>query len=85
MSLIRGLGSQYPCPICLVSEDDLSDMLKPITLRTTEAMQRAYMEAQKLPQSQRDDALKTLGLRDVEVLLVKLYRINLHVLIVLFE
>ncbi len=67
MSLIRGLGSKYPCPICLVSEDDLSDMLKPITQRTTEDMQRAYMEAQKLPQSQRDDALKKLGLRDVEV------------------
>ena len=70
MALIRGINSSFPCPICLVSGKDLSDLLQPIRLRTSDAMKQLYTEAQALSAGQKDAKLKSYGLRDVEVRLI---------------
>lgn len=67
MALIRGINSLHPCPVCLVQEKDLSDLLMPFILRTTEDMMNALNEARKLPAKERDLKFKNYGLRDVEV------------------
>ena len=67
MALIRGLNSLRPCPVCLVSESDLSDMLVPPVLRTTKDMMDILAEARKLPAKERDLMFKKYSLRDVEV------------------
>ncbi|KJA13371.1 hypothetical protein HYPSUDRAFT_151670 [Hypholoma sublateritium FD-334 SS-4] len=66
MALIRGTNSLHPCPVCLVQESDLSDLLIPPILRTTEDMMNALNEARKLPSKERDQKFKQYGLRDVE-------------------
>lgn len=67
MALIRGINSSFPCPICLVSGAELSDLLQPIKLCKTEDMKQIYNEAQALPAGEKDTKLKGYGLRDVEV------------------
>ncbi|KAF8971925.1 hypothetical protein BDZ97DRAFT_1901552 [Flammula alnicola] len=70
MALIRGIGSLFPCPVCLVPQDELSDLLKEFEPRTTTSMKKVYEEAQELGRLKRADAkeakLKSHGLRDVE-------------------
>ena len=70
MALIRGLNSSFPCPICLVSGEELADLLQPINLRTTDAMQQVYNDAQTLSAGEKDAKLKDYGLRDVEVCII---------------
>jgi len=68
MALIRGINSHYPCPVCLVPAEDLSDLSKIYPLRTTEKMKEIYETAQKAgTMAAKDVILKEYGLRDVEV------------------
>ena len=67
MALIRGGGSNYPCPICLVPSIQLCDG-STHPLRTSEGMQKVYNEAVAMGSiTQREEHLKEYGLRNVEV------------------
>lgn len=67
MALIRGVGSDYPCPRCLVPKDSLTDLAKTWDLQTTETMADAYDSAQELNAKDGNAFLQKYGLRDVEV------------------
>ncbi|KDR67396.1 hypothetical protein GALMADRAFT_232065 [Galerina marginata CBS 339.88] len=66
MALIRGVKANYPCPICLVPKEALSNLSETFELRTTINMQRIWEEAQAMNATQRDALLRQYGLRDVE-------------------
>ena len=68
MALIRGIRSHYPCPVCLVPADKLSDLSLSFPLRTTETMRTAYENANEADSAAEKEAiLKEYGLRDVKV------------------
>lgn len=73
MAAIRGLRSSHPCPTCVVHANDMTDpsAASSAPLRTTQNMQAIYNQAQELAKSrkskQKDELLKEVGLRDVEV------------------
>ena len=68
MALIRGINSHFPCPVCLVPGEKLSDLSVTFPLRTTEAMKAVYEEANNAPNAAEKEAiLKESGLRDVKV------------------
>jgi len=68
MALIRGINSHFPCPVCLVPGEKLSDLSLTFPLRTTEKMKAVYEEANKLPSvAEKEAILKEFGLRDVKV------------------
>ncbi|KAK0471916.1 hypothetical protein IW261DRAFT_1424721 [Armillaria novae-zelandiae] len=62
MTLIRGVHSACPCPVCLVPDKNLMDITEVYPLRTTENMQKCYHQAQEVE----DDILKSSGLRNVK-------------------
>ncbi|KAF8899527.1 hypothetical protein CPB84DRAFT_1815674 [Gymnopilus junonius] len=66
MTLIHGLGSNGPCPVCLVPPDELADLSKTFNLRTKENMMKIYKQAQELNATDKEELLKIYGLRDVE-------------------
>ena len=68
MALIRGVNSHYPCPICLIPSEELSDLSKIYPLRTTEKMKEVYKMAQEAEtMAGKEVILKEYGLRNVEV------------------
>ena len=68
MALIRGTNSHYPCPVCLVPAEDLSNLSKVYPLRTTEKMKEVYETAQRAEtMAEKEALLKDYGLRNVEV------------------
>lgn len=67
MTLIWGLGSYAPCPVCLVPGDKLADLSETFELRTKEKMEEIYKRAQELNAEGKEELLKKHGLRDVEV------------------
>jgi hypothetical protein len=68
MALIRGINSLFPCPVCLVPGDKLSDLSLTFPLRTREEMKAVYEEAKKAPNAAEKEAiLKESGLRDIKV------------------
>lgn len=81
MATIRGINSLYPCPICLVKAEDLSDLVKPPELRTSEKMKAVWEKATEIGSQRRvnnraeakDKMLQEVGLRDVEVISLCLY------------
>ena len=67
MALIQGINSRFPCPVCLVPGDKLSDLSVTFPLHTTEAMKAVYEEANKAPSAAVKEAiLKESGLQDVK-------------------
>ncbi|KAF8887634.1 hypothetical protein CPB84DRAFT_1749688 [Gymnopilus junonius] len=66
MTLICGLGSNGPCPVCLVPPDELADLSKTFNLQTKENMMKIYKQAQELNATDKEELLKIYGLRDVE-------------------
>ncbi|KAF7296941.1 hypothetical protein MIND_00925900 [Mycena indigotica] len=68
MALIRGVRALYPCPICLVKAEDLSRLDLAAPLRSTEDSEAVYHKAASCKTvEQREDELKAVGLRNVEV------------------
>ena len=67
MALIRGIKANYPCPICLVPKEELSNLSKVYELRTTADMQGIWSEAQEMNSTQREQHLQEYGLRDIQV------------------
>jgi hypothetical protein len=69
MTLIRGVQSLYPCPVCLVPWDLLSDLSDRHALRTAEQTQGLLQEADaSLTREAAEELLKEYGLRDVKVI-----------------
>jgi hypothetical protein len=63
MALIRGINSHFPCPVCLVPGEKLSDLSLTFPLRTTEEMKAVYEEANKLSSvAEKEAILKEFGL-----------------------
>lgn len=67
MALIRGLRGLCPCPKCLVPKDQLSDLSQVYDLRTAKGTQYLLDEAAELIQADKEDLLKSHGLRNVQV------------------
>ncbi len=68
MALIRGINSHYPCPVCLVPADKLSDLSKMFKLCTTQDMKEVYEKANEADSvANKEIILKGYGLRDVKV------------------
>ena len=68
MTLICGVRSACPCPVCLVPEKKLMDITEVYPLRTTENMQKLYDQAKE----EVKDLLQSFGLRNVEVSILNL-------------
>ncbi|KAJ6510938.1 hypothetical protein C8R45DRAFT_1050416 [Mycena sanguinolenta] len=66
MTLIRGVGGNYPCPICLVGKDEQSDLTLISDLRTAQASKAAVEKVRKLTSDAGEELLKDLGLRKVD-------------------
>ncbi|KAF8136888.1 hypothetical protein K438DRAFT_2120589 [Mycena galopus ATCC 62051] len=66
MTLIRGLGGNHPCPVCLVRKDEQSDLTIISELRTAQNSREAVEEARFLSVEAGENLLKNLGLRKVD-------------------
>ncbi|KAF8217280.1 hypothetical protein K438DRAFT_1954122 [Mycena galopus ATCC 62051] len=66
MTLIRGLGGNHPCPVCLVRKDEQSDLTIVSELRTAQNSREAVEEARFLSAEAGENLLKNLGLRKVD-------------------
>jgi hypothetical protein len=67
MALICGEKGLYPCPICLVPCDQQSDLSRFHTLRTAAHTQEIYEAGLNLTATEREEVLKSEGLRNVAV------------------
>jgi len=68
MGLIRGVGSLFPCPRCLIPEAQLGDLSAKAPLRTTANTMATIQEARaEWYKKDRKDKLKAARLRDVDV------------------
>ncbi|KAF7377675.1 hypothetical protein MSAN_00190400 [Mycena sanguinolenta] len=66
MTLIRGLGGNHPCPVCLVHRDEQSDLTLVSPLRTAQQSRAAVEKARTLRGDAAEELLKNLGLRKVD-------------------
>jgi hypothetical protein len=67
MALTRGVNASYPCPTCLVPKREIPDLSLSHELRTTTSMQAIWNQGLQLNATEREDLLRSYGLRDVEV------------------
>lgn len=68
MAAVRGMGSDYPCPICLIPHDQFPGLDKKHPARTAENMKAIYEEAKAcVTLADRDSVLKSASLRFVNV------------------
>lgn len=71
MTLIRGINSLHPCPVCLVPRDALFDITSPYPSRTAQQSFRAYKMAlehrTRGENGKAEEVLKALSLRAVFV------------------
>ena len=68
MALIRGPKGKCSCPICYVPSNKTFDLSKSYDLRTVENTKDALDIKQYSSLSEREEKLKELGIRPVEVL-----------------
>ncbi|KAF8145268.1 hypothetical protein K438DRAFT_1910860 [Mycena galopus ATCC 62051] len=66
MTLIRGLGGNHPCPVCLIRKDEQSDLTVIAELRTAQNSKEAVEKAKTLSVGAGEDLLKDLGLRKID-------------------
>lgn len=68
MALIRGVGSLYPCPRCLVADVDLDNFSNRALARTAEQTRSTIEQAREEDLAgESEEILKQSGLRDVDV------------------
>ncbi|KAF8142339.1 hypothetical protein K438DRAFT_1635779, partial [Mycena galopus ATCC 62051] len=65
MTLIRGLGGNHPCPVCLIRKDEQSDLTIISELRTAQNS-KAAEKARTLNVEAGENLLKDLGLRKID-------------------
>ncbi|EPQ50176.1 hypothetical protein GLOTRDRAFT_82536 [Gloeophyllum trabeum ATCC 11539] len=63
MALTRGSMSNYPCPICLVPNEEQFDLSKKWPRRTARLMKKKYEKALEMNKKDADEFLKEVGLR----------------------
>ena len=73
MALICGIKANYPCPVCLVPKEELSNLSKMYELRTTTGMQEIWSAVQEMNATQQEPHLWEHGLRDVQVAINHFY------------
>jgi hypothetical protein len=73
MALIRGVKANYPCPVCLMQKEELSNLSKTYELQTTTSMQGIWSAAQEMNATQREQHLREHGLRDIQVAINHFY------------
>lgn len=73
MALIRGLRGLHPCPKCLISNTDLSDLSQDCELRTAVAISQLLKDVANMSAADREEKLKAQGLRPVAVCSTTLY------------
>jgi len=78
MALIRGVGSLFPCPRCLIPEAKQGDPLACARLRTAADTRATIQEARgKRLAGEKEEMLKAAGLRDVDVRLYSYFMLLL--------
>jgi hypothetical protein len=64
----RAALANYPCPKCLVHHDDLDEIDRDFTPRTTEDMQQVYLESQSAAtKTLAEEILKRYGIHATDV------------------
>jgi hypothetical protein len=67
MAMIRGTGSKFPCPMCLIPGSELSNMTASYRLRTTAGMSAVLASTEGMTATEKEEVLKDHGLRDIKV------------------
>ncbi len=67
MSLIRGSGGKFPCPICFVPEDNLADVSNTWPLRTAAHTKKLLKKARSLSKGECESLLSKHGIRNIDV------------------
>ncbi|KAG1756155.1 hypothetical protein EDD22DRAFT_981579 [Suillus occidentalis] len=79
MSLIRGLKGKFPCPVCLVPQDEQSVLSDAHPLRTsTESLNILNTARSASTQKEKEQQLKAYSLRDVENCFGKVSYCDVH-------
>ncbi|KAF9464619.1 hypothetical protein BDZ94DRAFT_1353444 [Collybia nuda] len=79
MSLIRGNRGSHPCPICLVPQKELSDLLQTFELRTQKQSEKLFHMAKSAKtHGEAEKIIKTQGLRMVENSMWAMEKMDLH-------
>lgn len=73
MALTRGVNGSFPCPVCLVPNAEQSILSRWHQLRISTVMERLWTDTQNMTATDREDSLRSVGLRDVQVLLLHPY------------
>ncbi|KAG2117609.1 hypothetical protein DEU56DRAFT_874099 [Suillus clintonianus] len=78
MALIRGLKGKFPCPVCLVPQDEQS-VLRPHELRTSRQSKDTLHTARSRPsEKEKEDQLKAFSLRNVENVFWRILYTDVH-------
>ena len=84
MALIRGLRGKLPCPICIIKQEDLWDLLNNSPMRTTKEMKEIVDKARSQTLvTCREEILKYAGLRNIDVS-ISIYNI-LYIIIIILQ
>ena len=67
MALTRGVSSLFPCPRCLIHKEEQGDPSACAAARTSADVQETIEDARRQKAGQREETLKSQGLRDVDV------------------
>uniref|UniRef100_A0A8H8CJT9 Uncharacterized protein n=1 Tax=Psilocybe cubensis TaxID=181762 RepID=A0A8H8CJT9_PSICU len=78
MALTRGKTGLFPCPICLVPQTELSNLLVTYPRRTTSTMQEVYNQAQQMNVTRGEEHLKSYGITDVPNVFWDLHRTDIY-------
>ena len=67
MSLTRGLGSKFPCPVCLVPDASLANIKEVFAPRTAKETQAIIKQATNMNMTDSETLLKSYRLHPVQV------------------
>ncbi|KAG2104264.1 hypothetical protein BD769DRAFT_1630826 [Suillus cothurnatus] len=78
MALIRGLKGKFPCPVCLVPQDEQS-ILHTHKLRTSHQSEDILRTARSKPsEKEKEEHLKAFSLRNVENVFSRIRHVDVH-------
>ncbi|KAG1890418.1 uncharacterized protein F5891DRAFT_1131709 [Suillus fuscotomentosus] len=78
MALIRGLKGKFPCPVCLVPQDEQS-ILRTHELRTSHQSEDILHTARSKPsEKEKEDHLKAFSLQNVENVFSRILHVDVH-------
>jgi hypothetical protein len=67
MTLIRGVQSKHPCPICLVPKEDQGNLFERYPVRSSEESMALVRQCKLMSKGDAEDLLSKQSLRPVEV------------------